>query len=796
MKKTNNFYSLLALLLLSSFELNAWTFTWTGTNSSSWTDAGNWNQSGTNTGANTIPGSADDVVINNAFAPAVVISSNVTILNLSQSAGIFNLSGNDLNIDNNASFTGGTLLNGWVNVANITNMQNTRFDANGGVFIINKTGGSNNDLAGNNTFAGPIAILNSSASRFRLSVTNPDIHSGFIHYEERSSGDLEPAYNGVNIYPSDMGSSGSANTVSIGMGNGTAVLNGYTTLYGDKIYFNRLIVNTNQNFSTLESLTVNSLRILSGIIDVQGNTLTVSNGSILGGSFDDGTIAFTNLDSMQNASFNDFSIIKLTGGNDNFEAGGNSYSGTVTFRNNSDKIFRLSSTIGDDYNGNIVFLEMGSGNLEPAYSGSSTFGSQINTSGSSNAIEFGAGGGWVVIDGNYTQSIIGNAGTAPVINKLRLNTTGSYSSAGMPLIIGTQIDFLNGVIVSSNTYPVIFNDNSTILTAASNQSHVNGPVVKIGNDAFSFPVGNGLISAPISISAPSSSTDQFTAQYFGTVYTSTTVNTSLDHVSVQEYWILNRTFGFSNVQVKLSFNTARSGGVNNLSDLRVARFNGTTWESTGNASTTGNTTVGTVESNSVVSNFSPFTLGSTSSLNPLPVSLISFNAIKSNDNVLVKWATSNESNNDYFTVEKSYDGKVWTNIGILNGAENSNSVINYELLDINASAGVQYYRLKQTDLTNVNSYSNVISINFANEINNLIKLFPQPVSGVLNITVPNNESDNASVSVFNAMGKKLMSFENLDGLDFQINFSDLLQGVYYIEVNVDGVISQSKIIKQ
>ena len=176
--------------------------------------------------------------------------------------------------------------------------------------------------------------------------------------------------------------------------------------------------------------------------------------------------------------------------------------------------------------------------------------------------------------------------------------------------------------------------------------------------------------------------------------------------------------------------------------------------------------------------------------------MLNFTALRQNEDVLVKWSTSNESNNDYFTVEKSFDGKEWSSIGVLKGSENSNGILNYELLDVQAKIGIQYYRLKQTDLNGVNCFSKIIRINFSNEISNQIKLYPQPVAGVLNIEIPNNENEDASVSVYNSFGGKLLSFENLNGLVFQLDLSKLMHGVYYIELNVDGVISQNKIIKQ
>jgi hypothetical protein len=246
----------------------------------------------------------------------------------------------------------------------------------------------------------------------------------------------------------------------------------------------------------------------------------------------------------------------------------------------------------------------------------------------------------------------------------------------------------------------------------------------------------------------------------------------------------------------LSYNTTRSGGIKNASDLRVARYAGSNWESTGNSSITGSNNIGTVESNNVISNFGTFTLGSVSSLNPLPISLLNFAASKQGENVLVKWSTTNESNNDYFTIEKSYDGKVWSSVGVLKGAENSNGILNYQLFDYNTKIGIQYYRLKQTDLNGSIYYSKIISINFNGEISSQIKLYPQPVAGILNVNIPNNENENACISVYNAFGEKLLIFQNLSGLDFQLDLSKFIAGVYYIELNIDGITSQSKIIKQ
>src|SRR5699024_7871004 len=87
--------------------------------------------------------------------------------------------------------------------------------------------------------------------------------------------------------------------------------------------------------------------------------------------------------------------------------------------------------------------------------------------------------------------------------------------------------------------------------------------------------------------------------------------------------------------------------------------------------------------------------------NPLPVTLLSFNAYSKKRSAVLNWATATEINNAGFSVESSTNGKVWKEIGFvkskaINGS--SNSKINYQFTTMNTTKGVNYYRLRQVDL--------------------------------------------------------------------------------------------------
>lgn len=89
------------------------------------------------------------------------------------------------------------------------------------------------------------------------------------------------------------------------------------------------------------------------------------------------------------------------------------------------------------------------------------------------------------------------------------------------------------------------------------------------------------------------------------------------------------------------------------------------------------------------------TIGSADALTALPVELMYFKAQRIVDQVFLSWETSAEVNNDYFVLEKSYNGKDWIELTKVSGAGNSNQSNFYSYLD--DYEGGCYYRLTQVD---------------------------------------------------------------------------------------------------
>lgn len=395
----------------------------------------------------------------------------------------------------------------------------------------------------------------------------------------------------------------------------------------------------------------------------------------------------------------------------------------------------------------------------------------------------------LIINGAGADQTISGYGTMELSNFVMNNTFANGKlTLEMPVSISKTLTLMNNHIFTDPTnYIEIQSLASVSPEGGSATSYVDGPIRKIGNTAFVFPVGNNSQYAPVSISAADgggSDSDYFTAYYLNEspsgVYDSTQVEAPIVRVSAMEYWMLDRS-GDNNVFVTLGWN-ARSGGVTSLDDLRIAHWDGEQWTDAGKSATTGNANIGTITSG-LMTSFSPFTLATVKkswSVNPLPIELISFDAKLVNGQTLLNWITATEINNDSFTIERTSDGANFEFIGTVNGAGNSNQMLNYSLIDAKPLIGTSFYRLKQTDFNGAFTYSDLVSINNDAELSTEVKIYPNPSQG--KFTIVSNE-DCLSIQICDIFGAKLME-QKPASRQIMIDASNLPNGTYFVKITM------------
>ena len=374
-----------------------------------------------------------------------------------------------------------------------------------------------------------------------------------------------------------------------------------------------------------------------------------------------------------------------------------------------------------------------------------------------------------------------------------------------PFAVAGTCTFTAGVITSGSTNLLIFNDNAVASGAnnnVTNPSYVNGPVRKIGNDAFTFPVGKtGAGYRLCAISAPANSTDAFTAEFMrasGSALGSITA-AGLVRVSGCEYWNINRTTGTSAVNVTLSWsglsNCNSSVYVDNLATLMLAHF-GTSWDSYGANTTSGNASAGTITWNNV-SSFSIFSLGSTSaSSNPLPVKFTSIRAYKIAAGNKIEWTNATESDIENYQIEKSTDGIVFQRIFTEAPRSNNGQSAGYSRLDDNNTSGTSYYRIKATMISGEIFYSLIVKVQETSAKVDIV-LYPNPVSGKqFTLQLSNTFKGAVTMDIFNNNGQKILT-KNIQHPGGQLSVTiempfSVQPGLYYLQASKDGLFTTKK----
>ncbi|MBC7487514.1 MAG: T9SS type A sorting domain-containing protein [Cytophagaceae bacterium] len=185
-----------------------------------------------------------------------------------------------------------------------------------------------------------------------------------------------------------------------------------------------------------------------------------------------------------------------------------------------------------------------------------------------------------------------------------------------------------------------------------------------------------------------------------------------------------------------------------------------------------------------LSNGDLFTVGT--AFDPLPVEFIGIKAFAETDENKITWQTATEINNSHFVVERLIHGNEWDSIGTVKGANNSNTLHNYEFLDdkINTLT-FAYYRVVQYDYDGKSKASKIVYLDrtsFTNT-NNLIKVGPNPADRYIDIVI-NNELFNTNsyrIEITSVLGVNVYTAE-LPQATTRIDLSSLSSGNYIIEL--------------
>ena len=145
----------------------------------------------------------------------------------------------------------------------------------------------------------------------------------------------------------------------------------------------------------------------------------------------------------------------------------------------------------------------------------------------------------------------------------------------------------------------------------------------------------------------------------------------------------------------------------------------------------------------------------------LPIELEYFTGRYTGQAVVLDWATATETDNDYFSVERSIDGINFKEIERIEGAGTSYFTLKYSYTDEEAplykQAGTLYYRLKQTDYNGSFSYSDVLAVQLGDTQEFVIDRLALSASQELQFSLQSPQAGEAQISLYRMDGSRLLT---------------------------------------
>jgi hypothetical protein len=459
-----------------------------------------------------------------------------------------------------------------------------------------------------------------------------------------------------------------------------------------------------------------------------------------------------------------------------------SATGTITVNANATLNPGSTNTVGGTLVDNGTIKVTKSGNLSTQYTGTLTLT-----------------GGTVVMAGSAAQQI-----GALTFKNLTISNANDVVLSGAPTINGVlTLSAGNGNVLLGSNKLTIANTGSITGSSATSFIKTNGtgplemttsgntffPVGDPYNPIFINPTTNAVFDVVVSTGISDQAGAAITTHGVGVQWAVTLISGATQNITLTPQWSASDELSlFLRSSSYVTYRTTNNTGIwNQTAAAAAAAGPGPYTQTSGIISmangTTYYTSVGDINASA------------------LPVTLMSFTAKLESGRVDLKWATASESNNAFFEIQRSSDGKNWTSMAKVAGHVNSRSINTYSASDNSPLAGMSYYRLSQTDLNDAVETFPMISIN------NIVSTLDFNVTSAnptifrsgftLNYTVPFN--GNVRVVIINMSGnimKDITKFADSGKNALEINNTDAWRnGIYYVQVYYNNSVKVIKVTK-
>lgn len=376
---------------------------------------------------------------------------------------------------------------------------------------------------------------------------------------------------------------------------------------------------------------------------------------------------------------------------------------------------------------------------------------------------------------------------------------GSVTNAGVTHVtgdVGTNVGLTSGynpLFVNGIVHPIP--DGSTAACAANLLNAYNYLNVLPADIELLYPAqfGNNLVLTPhtyimnaatsftgtVILNAQGVANAVFVIKIYGALSTSTFSKVKLINGAQAKnvYWMINGAVTLNDFSVFNGTIICNNGALNlNTGDT----INGRAL-----------TTNGALSTNAIVAN------NPSGSCGGLPVTWLYFRGSPVQKNVVLEWATTNQINSGFFTIEKSTNGTNFQRFStvVAGSTPALNGEYYYSIKDLQPD-DVNYYRISETDLNGQQKYFQTIEVRMPRQG---LKVTTLNNGGIINLQVSGGEDGNGVLDLYSMDGKLIISkmvVLSRNTSNYTLPAPEQ-KGIYIINLNNrSGIIYRTKIIQQ
>jgi hypothetical protein len=158
---------------------------------------------------------------------------------------------------------------------------------------------------------------------------------------------------------------------------------------------------------------------------------------------------------------------------------------------------------------------------------------------------------------------------------------------------------------------------------------------------------------------------------------------------------------------------------------------------------------------------------------PLPIELIFFDAYAENNEVKFSWETASETNNDFYTIERSTNTEDWISTGTIDGIGNSLTATQYNFANGVPVNGQYFYRLRQTDFDATSTVSKMIAVSVNSVKQKQVQFLG---NSTFRITSLGSHPETGQLQILNILGA-LVHAQDVQTGDTTLNLGSINSGI-------------------